>query len=189
MCSTAGMTGFILALLAALIAGVGARDQAIVAAMAERQGPRPAALLAALLCAALSAWAAGWAGTISAPLLAPAALRWLVVLAAGLAALELLLLRPGRKPAEPTASLGAFVIVLLAQQLTDAARLLIFALAATSTVPALATLGGMLGGCLTVVTGWSAGAALGDWPLGKLRRILGCGLILMALLLALQLAL
>lgn len=179
------MTGFLFAFLAALIAGVGARDQVLVAALSERQGPRPLMLAAALLCAALSAWAAGWAAAISAPLLVPGSRRWLVVMAVGLAALELLFLRPGRKPAEPTASLGAFIIVLLAQQLTDATRLLIFAVAATSPVPSLAALGGVVGGGVTVTIGWSAAGILGKWPLARLRRFLGGGLALLALWLAL----
>ena len=181
------MAGFLFGLLAALITGVGARDQALIAGLSERQGARPAVLLIGLVCAVLSSAAAGWAGQISAPLLVPAARTWLVAMATGLAALEMLFLRPARKPAEPTNSLGAFAAVLLAQQLTDAARLLIFALAAASSVPPLAALGGGIGSAVTLITGWSAGAALGAWRLGRARRWLGGALLLVTIWLTLGL--
>ena len=180
------MSGFLLALLAALAAGVGARDQLLVARMAARQGPdqsrRPLLLLIALAAALLSAGLAGWAGSIAAPQLVPRARNLLVAMALGLAALELLLVRPGRRPKEPTASLGALAIVLLAQQAIDAARLLIFALAASSAVPLFAVLGGMIGCAATAVLGWAGGARLAELPLTGARRVLGVVLAAIAVL-------
>ena len=172
-------------MLAVLIAGLGARDQVLVADLAERQGPRPAILLLAVLTAGVSAAAAGWAGAITAPLLIPRARTMLVAMVLGLAALELLFIRPRGTATEPTNSLGAFAVVLLAQQLTDAARLLVFALAAASAVPQLAALGGAVGGTLSVLGGWLAAQHLRGLPLVAVRRGLGLGLALVALWLAL----
>lgn len=174
------MSAFLLALLAALAAGVGARDQLLVAWMSARSGetagPGFGLLVTAIGAALLSAALAGWAGMVVAPQLAPPARGVLVAMALGLAALELLLLRLGRRPAEPTASLGALGLVLLAQELTDAARLLVFALAASSPAPQLAVLGGMLGCAGTAVLGWSGGDRLCALPLRRIRA--GLGLVL-----------
>ena len=171
------MASFLLTLLAALAVGVGARDQMLVAWMAARpgakSGPGVGLLVTAIGVALFSAGLAGWAGSLAAPQLAPPARVLLVALALGLAALELLVLRPGRRPAEPTASLGALAVVLLAQQVTDAARLLVFALAASSAVPQFAVLGGMIGCAVTAVLGWSSGERLAALPLTAVRRALG----------------
>ena len=182
----AAMAGFLFALLASVISGVGARDQLLVAAMGQRQSARPAVLLVALIAALGSAAAAGWGGASLAPLLLPRARILLVALALGLAALELVLIRPRRTPEEPTASLGALAIVLLARQLTDASRLLVFALAASSAVPLAAAAGGMLGCAATVVAGWLAGPRLTRLPLVAVRRGLGLGLAAVAVWLALS---
>jgi len=172
------MAGFLLALLAALIAGVGARDQLLTAAMATRRNAGFGVLAVALGTAVLSAGLAGWAGTLAAPLLEPRARIYLIAMALGLAAAEMIVLRPKRLAAEPTESLGALAVVLLAQQVTDAARLLIFALAAGSAVPQFAIAGGMLGCAATAVLGWSAGGKLTALPLHRVR--VGLGLLLAA---------
>ena len=70
-------------------------------------------------------------------------------------------------------------MVLLAQQLTDAARLLVFALAASSAVPPFAILGGMLGCAGTAVLGWTGAGQLATLPLGRVRA--GLGLLLGAI--------
>ena len=179
------MLAFLLTLLAALTAGVGARDQLLVAWMAERQGaklgPEFGLLVTAVVVAMFSAGIAGWVGLLAAPQLEARARTYLVAMALGLAALELVVVRPRRRPAEPTGSLGALAIVLLAQQLTDAARLLVFALAASSAVPAFAIAGGMLGCAATAVLGWSGGAWLEALPLRRIRAGLGLVLAVIAL--------
>lgn len=172
------MAQFLFALLATVIVGVGARDQLLVAHLGVRQGEgpyaaRPAVLLLALVAAIGSAAAAAWAGATLAPLLVPHARTLLVALALGLAALELLFVKPGRRPQEPTASLGAFAIVLLAYQMTDAARLLAFVLTASSRAPHAAAAGAMLGCAVMVAIGWLAGPSLLSWPLIGVRRGLG----------------
>lgn len=179
------MSSFLLAMLAVLVAGLGARDQMLVAELTARRGPRLGLLVTALGVAVLSAGVAGWFGGSIAPQLLPRTRALLAAMALGLAAIELIVLRPRRRAAEPTESLGAFAVVLLAHQITDAARLLIFSIAAASALPALAALGGMTGAALGMVIGWSGGEALLRLPLGRLRRGLGAMLGLIAIYIAL----
>lgn len=174
------MAGFLLAMLAMIATGLGARDQMLVARMA----PNRAILLVALASSALTVWAAFWAGRNVAPHMIGQARLLLVVIALVIAGLELLLLRPGRKPLEPTQSLGAFAIVILAQQLTDASRLALFALAAASSLPPATLLGGLIGGSASVAAGWFGGEAWERQPLLPVRRCLGVLVLLMAAWLA-----
>lgn len=174
------MTGFLLALVATFLAGFGARDQVLVAGLAARNGARPALLLTALLTAAIAAAGAVWLAGGFAPQLAPAARRMLAVLALAVAALEMIVVRPKAPPTEPTQSLGATGLVLLAQQITDAARFLLFAIVTASALPLAAGLGGALGGMAVVTTGWMAGDALLRLPLVRIRRALGVALLLAA---------
>lgn len=173
------MSGFLFAFLASIVVGIGARDQALVAALSERQGARPAVLVLAMLSACASAAVATWAGVQVIPMLVPAARTMLVAMVLAVAALELLVIRPLKAPAEPTESLFAFGAVLLAQQLTDASRFVLFALAAASQFPAATALGGAIGGSATVLAGWMLAGELRQWPLTTVRR--GLGLVLLAL--------
>lgn len=174
------MAAFLFALLAVLAAGLGARDQVLMARMAGRGS----VLAIGLICALLTTTAAGWAGHTVAPLINAPARAMLVAMALGFAALELIFVQPDRKPLEPTQSLGAFTVVILAQQLTDAARFTVFAIAAASAVPWVAVSGGALGSAASVLAGWLGGS---DWeaqPLGTLRRGLGLLLLLVTIYLA-----
>lgn len=170
------MTGLLFALVAVLAAGLGARDQVLVARLA----PRPAVALVGIACAVATGLAAGWAGIRIAPLLAPGARTMLVALALAIAAFELFLVKPGRRPLEPTQSLGALGIVLVAEQLFDAARLLVFAIASASQLGPAAAAGGALGGAGSVALGWLAGERLEALPLALLRRMLGAVLMMAA---------
>jgi hypothetical protein len=178
------MSGFLFALIASIVVGIGARDQALIAALCERQGARPAVLVLAILSACASASAATWAGVQVTPMLVPAAKTMLVAMVLAVAALELLFIRPLRSPAEPTESLFAFGAVLLAQQLTDASRFVIFALAAASQLPAATALGGAIGGSATVLAGWLLAGELRRWPLAMIRRALGVAMLALAAWLA-----
>jgi len=175
------MSAFLFTMLAALVAGLGARDQMLVASLAARRGASIGLLVAALTVAVFSAGIAGWAGGLVAPQLTPRARTFLVAMALGLAAFEMLVLRPRRAAAEPTESLGALAVVLLAHELTDAARLLVFAIAAANAVPVFALAGGMAGCGASIVIGWSAGDMLLRLPLVWLRAGLGVVLALVAL--------
>ena len=164
-------------MLVVLAAGLGARDQVLMARLAGRGS----VLAIGLVCALLTTAAAGWAGHTVAPLINGPARSMLVAMALGFAAVELIFVRPGRKPLEPTQSLGAFTVVILAQQLTDAARLTVFAIAAASPVPWVAVGGGALGSAASVLAGWLGGSDWDAQPLGGVRRLLGLLLLLSAI--------
>ncbi len=177
----AGMTGMLFALLATLLAGLGARDQLLVAHLSQRQGARPALLLvAAVSGASAAAIAAGGGGEVAA-LLGSGARQFLVAIALGLAGIELLVRRPRALPAEPTHSLGAFALVAFTMQLTDAARFLVFAIAALTSAPLAAGLGGAVGAVLAVAAGWSGLILTYQARLPLVRSGLGVILMLLAL--------
>lgn len=171
------MAGFLFALLATFIAGIGARDQLMVAALAARQGARPVALITALACVIATAALAVTASDLALPRMGPIQRQYFAALAFGLAGLEMLFARRTRVPDEPTHSLGAFAIVLFAQQLFDAGRFLIFAIAVATTASIPAGLGGALGGGGVVAAGWLGGADLLNRNLAPWRR--SCGIVLL----------
>ena len=148
------MSGFLFALIACLLASFGARDQVLFARLTTAQGQRPLLLATALLAACATAAFAGWAGarllTDLAPPLRGTTAAVLLVLAGG----EMLLLGPGKSPAEPTRSLFAALVVLAAQQVTDSARLLVLALAVGTAAPIPAALGGALASSAALLTAW-----------------------------------
>ena len=105
------MAAALFAFLAAAFAGIGARDQMLVAALTARGGRRWAVLLVVLCTAWLSTYAAVWAAGLIAGELNDRAGLLLAALALALAALELAILAPRPAPEEPTRSLGAATIV------------------------------------------------------------------------------
>lgn len=176
------MIWFLLAFLAIVLVGIGARDQLLVATLSARQAQRPALLLISSGSAGLAAFAVLWLGSNFAAQVDPAARPAFAALAMALAAIEMLVIRPRAVPAEPTASLGAFAIVMLARQLTDAARFLLFAIIVASPFPGATALGGALGGMTIVAIGWGAGQSLVELPLRRVRQAVGAILLLAALL-------
>jgi len=162
---------FFLAWLAVTICSLGARDQLLVARLAG-QGRSAGALLAvAVPAAVLTAFAMALAGSAVAALLPPAAKQMLVAFALVAAAVELALPVRERPPREPTRSLFALLVVLLARQLGDGARFLVFAFAAAGGSAVLAALGGALGGASALVLAVSLKDDLVRWPLTAIRRI------------------
>ena len=129
-----------------------------------------ALLIAGWLACAIACALAARLGAGIADELVPDAKAMLVAIALLLAALELLVLRPGRAPAEPTRSFGAVLLVLGATHLTAAAGFLVFALAGATGAPWLAAIGGALGSGAVFTAAWSMGT---EWearmPLGLLR--------------------
>jgi hypothetical protein len=176
------MSAFYFAFLSVLLAGLGARDQATVANMALRQGARPGVLLVGLASSVATAAFAAWAASFIAPLLAPRAGLVLAALALAGAGAEALWPFAARRPEEPTASLGALAIVLLAHQLTDAARFLVFALAVALAAPLAAGIGGAAGGAAALAAGWMLPEAFADPRLRQARRAVGALLVLAALI-------
>jgi Ca2+/H+ antiporter, TMEM165/GDT1 family len=174
------MSAFYLAFLAALLAGLGARDQATVAGMARRQGARPGLLLAGIAVSVATAAFAAWAASVVAPMLPGRARLVMVALALGFAAVESLWPFTPRRPKEPTASLGALALVLLAHQLTDAARFLVFALAVAFGAPFAAGIGGALAGAASLAAAWMLPDVFADLRLRWARRGVGAVLLLTA---------
>jgi len=176
----------IFALLAVLVVGVGARDQLLVAQLAARQGRHPVALLLALVSAGGTSALAAWAALALTAQMNGDARLFFAALACGFAGLELVFARPPKPPAEPTHSLGAFLIVLLAQQLTDAARFLVLAIALATRAPIAAGVGGALASMAVVTAGWLAGNALASRSFVGLRRGLGAAMLIVGTGLALR---
>ena len=172
------MAGFLFALIAVLLAGIGARDQIVVASLSARYGQRLALLVLALaLCTATAGFAA-WISQEVAPLLNGDARMLFAAIALALGGVESLVLSPGKRPEEPTRSLAATGIVLLAHQATDAARFLIFALAVATGAPLPAGAGGAIGGAIMLGAAWAA-PELFDWRrLRPVRRTIGAILLL-----------
>jgi hypothetical protein len=180
------MTGFYFTLLAVLLAGMAARDQLAVAGLTLRQGARPGVLATGIVISIATGAAAAWAGSLAAPLLPSNARLFLAALALGFAGGESLLFSPGRNPEEPTLSLGALALVLIARQLTDAARFLVFAIAVATNAPIPAGLGGMIGGVALLTAAWLAPEWVTLPLLRRLRRMVGAVLLLVALYLGLR---
>ena len=173
------MSGFLFAFLAILVAAAGARDQVLIATLTRRQGARPM-LLAIAMAGALAATAfAGWAAyRLGADMTGPArkALGGIALILAGG---EMVLIAPGRKPAEPTRSLFAAFLVLTAWQVSDAARLLVLALGIATAAPVPAALGGAAASCAMLAAGWLTPGPVGSPVLRRARRWAGVGVVLL----------
>lgn len=180
------MPAFYLTLIAVLLAGFGARDQVTIAGLAARQGRRPGVLLVALLSAALTAAFAAWLAGLMLAELPPPARAIFAGIALGLAGLESLVLVPRRLPAEPTNSLGALLLVLLANQATDAARFLIFGMGVGMAAPLASGAAGAVGGAVLAAAVWAGPHLLDLAALRWVRRIVGLGLLAAALVLFLR---
>jgi putative Ca2+/H+ antiporter (TMEM165/GDT1 family) len=176
------MPSFFLALIAAALATLGGREAVRVSRLSAKLGGGWVLLVAGWLACAIACVLAARLGAAIAEELVPEAKTMLVAIALLLAGLELLVLRPGRAPAEPTRSFGAVLLVLGAAQLTAAAGFLVFALAGATGSPWLAAAGGTLGSAAVFTASWSMGR---EWearmPIGLLRFGVA-GLLLLAAL-------
>jgi len=180
------MTGFYFTFLTVLLSGLGARDQALVAALSQLQGQRPGVLVTASAVCIFTAALAAWLATFVAPLLGPEARSFMAGLALLLGGAESLLLAPRRAPEEPTRSLAALAIVLTSHQLTDAARFVIFGLAVGTNAPIPVALGGAIGGMVLVGAAWAFADSLAHRAMRLLRRSVGGGLVLIGLYVCLR---
>lgn len=175
------MPAFYLTLIAVLLAGFGARDQVTVAGLALRQGKRPALLATGAFCSCLTAVVAGWAATKMLPVLPPPARAIFAAIAIGFAGIESMVSAPRRGPKEPTRSLGAFALVLVAQQVTDAARFLVFGLGVGMAAPLASGAGGVLASVALVSFAWSSPEFFERAAARQARRAVGALLVLAAL--------
>jgi hypothetical protein len=119
--------------------------------------------------------------------MAPAAKAMFVAAALALGAFELAFAKPPARPAEPTRSLGALILVLLAGQVTDAARFFVLALAVATGAPALAAIGGAIASGAVLTAAWTLG---GEWearlPLRAIRYAVSALFLLAAIVVALN---
>jgi hypothetical protein len=175
------MAAFYLTFMAVLLSGIAARDQMTIAALTRAQGQRFGVLATGLACAAASSALAGYAaakflGTIPFP-----ARPVLQAIALGLAGLESLILSPRRDPREPTHSLGALGLVLVAHQVTDAARFTLFGLAIGMGAPLAAGLGGGLAGLVLVAAAWALAPLFATRWIRAVRKVVGGLLVVIAI--------
>lgn len=181
------MDSFLLALIGVFVISLGGRDQLHVARLTHRLGASRALLLVACLVSVGSAAAMAWAGAAVSERLPGAARAMLVAFALLAAAIELAWPVRLKDPKEPTRSLGAIGLVLLARQLSDAARFAIFAFAAATVLAPMAGLGGAIGGSAALLLGWTMGADLERrLPLRTIRRAIAAILLAAAIFIGLS---
>ena len=175
------MPAFFLALLAAALATVAGREAVRVARLAQALGSGFALLAVLWLATIASSACVAWFGAELGAQMASPAMGILVALALLFAAGEVLLLRPPAVPREATRSIPAILFVLLGAQLTDAARLMVLALAAAGGSPVLAGAGGAAGSGVALTFAWALGA---QWesrlPLSAIRWAVAGVLVLAA---------
>jgi hypothetical protein len=181
------MPALFLALLTSALAMLGARAALLTARLSGALGGRAGLLVVCWITAIVTAVLAGRAGGWLAPQMAPAAKAMFVAAALAVSALELLFMRLRPAPAEPTRSLGAIALVLLAEQVADAARFFVLALAVATGAPPLAAAGGALGSGAVLTAAWMLGR---DWearlPLKAIRLGVSGLFILAAIAVALS---
>ncbi|MFU7527632.1 hypothetical protein [Qipengyuania sp. ASV99] len=181
------MDSFLLCLVMTFAIAFGGREQLIVAQFSESLERGLPLLVTGAFCALLSAAIMAYAGSSLAAILPPRAAAMLVAFALMIAAFELIWPVKLKAMAEPTRSLIAIGIVVLARQVGDAARFVIFAFAAQATYPATALIGGAIGGIAAAALGWSLGLSrLSQFPLRAIRSVMGGGLIVAAIVIGLN---
>ncbi len=193
------MDSFLFCLLLVAAIALGGKDQRIVAQLSDALAHRGAddgappirrplpLLVLGIACACATAAAMTYAGMTMADILPARAAQMLVAFALAIAAFELFWPVRVKRLREPTRSVGAIGLVLLWRQAGDAARFVIFALAAEATYPLTALIGGALGGSAAIALGWALGKAnLDRLPLGYLRLGMGAVLVVAALFIGLN---
>ena len=165
------MSGALFALLAALLAGTGSREQLWVAAQVVREGPRGATVLAIVAATLVTCGVAAALGE-TATGLDPRARTVLTGLCLVLAALALGW-RSGHAIPDAAAlplprPLG-FAAILLVTQVNGPLPLAIAAVAARGHGMAQALAGGALGALLALLAAWALGEGLAGLPMARLR--------------------
>lgn len=150
------MPSLMFAFAAVLLVSTGGRDWLLAARLSEKLGNIPALLIVGVIASAASAALMAFAGALIAQAMPGPAQAMLVAIALLVAAVELAWQRDARLPDEPTRSFVPVLIVLLARQVGDAARFLVFALAAGGAA-VLAGAGGALGGMAAMAIAVLAG--------------------------------
>lgn len=180
------MSTLLFAFVAVLVVSTGGREWQLAARLSQRLGNTTALMVAGIVASALSAAAMAFSGALIGKLMPGPAQMMLVAIALLIAAAELAWPRKARLPQEPTRSFVPILIVLIARQIGDAARFLVFAFAAAGS-PAAAGIGGSLGGIAAIAVAISAGAEIeARLPLRKVRVIIAVLLAVVAVALGLS---
>ena len=175
------MNAALWAMVGCFLAGIGARDQMVVAGLTARLGRHPGLLLLGLLTAALASAAAAWASGEIAAQMPYSARLVLACLALAAGGIESLVVKPRVTPKEPTRSLFAAGLALAIQQAADSARFLVFAIALLTDFPLAAAVGGAVGTGFALLLGWLAAGAMLKAGSGMIAlRRAGGGLLLLA---------
>lgn len=181
------MPSLFFAFIAVLLGTIGSRDQRIVAHFSSASRRGVGVLAAACVSATFSALAMALAGQVIAGLLPGPGKTMLVAIALLFAAIELAWPARYEAPEEPTRSLAAIVIVLMARQFGDGARFMVFAIAAATGAPLLAGVGGAIGGSLALAAAWAAGEdATRRAPLRAIRLALAAVALVLAVVIGLN---
>jgi putative Ca2+/H+ antiporter (TMEM165/GDT1 family) len=178
------LAAFLFAFAAVFAVSLGGRDQLLAARLAERLGRGGGLLAVGVLASTVSAFAMAVAGLALALVLPGPAADMLVAMGLLFAAVELAWPRRNTLPEEPTRSLFATFIVLLARQIGDGARFLVFAFAAGGSA-LLAGTGGAVGGSAAIGLGIAACGEIPNWPLRWVRMGLSAALALAGLFIGL----
>lgn len=174
------MPAFFLAFLSVLLATMAGREGVRVARLAGAGVSASGLLLAAGVAGAIYAGLSAMIGDQIAPLLNAKGKLLIVAIALALAACEVLLMRAGKAPREPTLSVGAAALVLAGALVTGAAGLLVMAITLVTGEPALAGAGGALGALAALAVAAIAGSAWETrFPQTAMRWIIA-GILLMA---------
>ncbi|NBC37764.1 hypothetical protein GTZ99_14510 [Novosphingobium sp. FSY-8] len=150
------MNGTLYALLACFLCGIGARDQMLLAALTHRLGRHTGALLLACATSALASGLAAWASEEIGAVMTYPARMVLACFALAAAGVESLMFRPKIAMKEPTRSLFAAGVVMLAYQAADAARFLVLAITLATFAPVPTAVGGTLGAWAALWLGYLA---------------------------------
>ncbi|MBS0482277.1 MAG: hypothetical protein JSR96_09015 [Proteobacteria bacterium] len=180
------MAAALFSLLIVTLVGFGGRDQNLLTAMVTRQGRRPGLLLVALVSGVGTVALAAWAAPLIAAQMPAPAREIFAALALALAGAEMIFTRRTATPAEPTHSLGAFALVLLAGQLTDAARFAVVGLAVATNAPWPTALGGGAAAIGTALGAWLSAEELARLNLAGVRRWIGAVILAAALFVGLR---
>ena len=181
------MDAFLLALILTFLIALGGREQMIVAQFSSATDRNAPLLVIAIGCAVATAAVMAYAGAAIAAILPRRAAEMLVAFALVAGAVELFWPVRVKPMKEPTRSYVAIGAVLIFRQMQDAARFVIFALAAWAVYPTTAFIGGALAGVAAVMLGWSLGLeTLRRLPLRIIRLGLGLCMIVAGILIGLN---
>lgn len=179
------MDAALIALAACLLTSFGGRAQMTISLLAGSLGRSPGLLVVSVATTLLATLIAAALGAVISGQFVGEARQSIVVVALLLAAIELAVPVTLTYPREPTRSLGAIALVLLARQLIDAPRACVFASAAALASMDHAQIGGGIGAMLAATLAWIfSDRAIGAKTRYVARLILAATLLLTALFIA-----